>query len=257
MFISTTLTSGISDILDPKHRKINFAESVNQNFVVQMLRRAWTATPPPPETIQKLGVERALKDWVQDHKATLQKLDKAQHEEYDEGIAQNPDKEDVESEWRRHLVYMYNHLFYDIGGMLPETNCAMGHFHSPNSETWTISYDDKPSPDSEPLATTVVVVKSWPRNIVILPAFLDKGVEVTASREVVDESGTAGEVVSLGSFGARGGTCAWFVKGGMDVTFKVEVGRGGEDLDSERTGVAAVFAVGLLCTDPHGEAQVE
>lgn len=137
----------------------------------------------------------------------------------------------------------------------------MGHYHAPNSSSWTISYDPSPFPST----TTTVVVKHWDHNILLVPAFLDKNVKVTASRtlestneekeEKDDETTTAME---LGTFShARGeeSTSAWFVKRGMDVTFTLAVAEAGARSGEERkrTGVAAVFAVGTLCVEQHDD----
>ncbi|KAL8413793.1 hypothetical protein RB594_005147 [Gaeumannomyces avenae] len=142
----------------------------------------------------------------------------------------------------------------------------MGHYHPPNHNSWAVSYPaaDGSSSSSSPAQG---VVRRWDTNVLILPAFLDKGVAVKATRFVgrdgepaaaPGEDGAQDEVesVKMGRF-VENEDLAWFVKADMDVKFELEVDA---DVDADadtkvpqRTGVAAVFAVGPLCLDSHGE----
>lgn len=250
--------------------------------------------------------ERKKKKKQEEDAVAVNDGDNNNEAEEDDGILmeQNPDKEQVEeSWWRKYLIYMCmygvsfpppsnsrlpikprkihdavnadetnkrptdNHLFFDIGDMLPPTNGRMGHYHAPNSSSWTISYDPSPS------ASTTVVVKRWDHNIILTPAFLDKNVKVTASRTLEsakeEEKDDAAEMntdtatantnaggtaraedapqdvettaVELGTFShARGeeSTSAWFIKRGVEVTFTLsvvaEAGTGEEEVGKEK-----------------------
>lgn len=138
--------------------------------------------------------------------------------------------------------------------MIQEVNCQMGHYHPPAHDSLVLNY---PQP--------AVAIQRWDKNVLILPAFLDKGVAVTASRFVDEkrdpaaapagEEGVAEGVVSvtMGRF-TENEDVAWFVRADMDVRFEIDVDVEDGDGDGlQRTGVAAVFAVGPLCLDSHGE----
>lgn len=151
-----------------------------------------------------------------------------------------------------------NHLYYDIGNFLPEVNCALGHHHPPSHSSFALSY---------PLDTsTQDVIKTFDTNVTILPAFLDRDVEVKITLLPRPEDEKEHE---LGVFNSDNMEEAFFIAAGLKVKFTVTV-REKSDVDAEteeqkpeavklvgdrREGVAVVFAVGLLCTKSHSAVQ--
>ncbi|EJT70391.1 hypothetical protein GGTG_11415 [Gaeumannomyces tritici R3-111a-1] len=124
------------------------------------------------------------------------------------------------------------HLFADIGKAIPEVNCQMGHYHPFNHNSWVVSYPDADGSSSSS-SPARGVVRRWDTNVLILPAFLDKGVAVKATRFVGrDGEPTAApgedgaqdgvESVEMGRF-VENEDLAWFVKADMDVKFELEV----------------------------------
>jgi hypothetical protein len=123
----------------------------------------------------------------------------------------------------------------------------MGTFHPPNDTFFTVNHDSSVASPAE---------KTFDTNIVMLPAFLDKGVTVSIKRLPANEGETE---VEMGSFspGDRKSeqmTKAWFIGAGVKMSFAVSV-EGGE----KREGVAAVFVVvvGILTPMESGESAAE
>ncbi|KAL8295584.1 hypothetical protein RB600_001180 [Gaeumannomyces tritici] len=277
-FTAELAGDGFGDVADPKHRNIYFEGP--QSTVVNLLRHGWTGRGSSADKMRDLGADKAFWDWamtsLRNSRACTEKV--SPHAKV-EGVERGPDKELVDSEWRANLLKLcglqcgtglagYAHLFADIGKAIPEVNCQMGHYHPFNHNSWVVSYPaaDCSSSSSSPARG---VVRRWDTNVLIPPAFLDKGVAVKATRFVGrDGEPTAApgedgaqdgvESVEMGRF-VENEDLAWFVKADMDVKFELEVDADVDadaDADAEapqRTGVAAVFAVGPLCLDPHGE----
>ncbi|KAF7336124.1 hypothetical protein MVEN_02159500 [Mycena venus] len=224
-WVSGSINSA-KDIIKPKFRTINFEDGSPQVTVVTMARNAWTAKVP--EDSEASDMKTVFSNWLRAHGDA--KTDWGAPE----CIEQNPDKEDVESPWRQEILRIYNHLFYDLGGFLADVNCAMGTFHPPNHTFFTVNHD---STVASPAG------KTFDTNILIIPAFLDKGVTVTVKRILTSEEEAEAE---LGSFSpaprkSEQASTAWFIGEGVNLSFAVSV-EGGE----KREGVAAVFAVGIL-----------
>ncbi|KAJ7108261.1 hypothetical protein C8R44DRAFT_885024 [Mycena epipterygia] len=214
------------DIAKPKFRTINFSDGSPQVTVVTMARNAWTAKVP--EDSESSDMKAVFSTWLRAHGDA--KTDWGAPE----CIGQNPDKEDVESPWRQEILHIYNHLFYDLGGFLVDVNGAMGMFHPPNHTFFTIDHDSTVASPAE---------KTFDTNIIMLPAFLDKGVTITVKR--IPTSGEETEV-ELGSFSpaprkSEQASTAWFIGEGVKLSFAVSV-----EGEKKREGVAAVFVVGIL-----------
>ncbi|KLU83388.1 hypothetical protein MAPG_02449 [Magnaporthiopsis poae ATCC 64411] len=254
MHVLTELADGPKDVVDPRHRRIYFEGA--QSTVVNLLRQAWTSKVPD-EKLQTVGVQQTYDDWIRnDFKTSSAAQEMASPHAEVAGLERNPDKDQVDSAWRKHLLEQYAHLFYDIGNMIQEVNCQMGHYHPPAHDSLVLNYL---SPAG---VRGIVTIQRWDKNVLILPAFLDKGVSITASRFVDekrdpvaapagDEGGEGVTSVTMGRF-TENEDVTWFIRANMDVKFEVHVEDGDGD-GVQRTGVAAVFAVGLLCLDPHGE----
>ncbi|KAL8387459.1 hypothetical protein RB595_009889 [Gaeumannomyces hyphopodioides] len=259
MLVTAALTGdGFSDVLDPKHRNIYFERP--QSTVVNLLRHGWTSKGSD-DKIRDLGVDKAFWEWAMNSLRTSRAgTEKVSPHTEVEGVERNPDKEQFDTEWRKNLIKIYAHLFTDISRSIQDVNCQMGHYHPPTRDSWVVNYPPTDSP-------TRGVVRRWDRNVLILPAFLDKGVTIKATRFIgkdgepvaaPGEDGAQDDVksVGMGRF-VENEDAAWFVRANMDVKFELEVD---VDVDvcvdakaPQRTGVAAVFAIGPLCLDSHGE----
>ncbi|KAH7135266.1 hypothetical protein B0J11DRAFT_518012 [Dendryphion nanum] len=223
MYMGSTLHNGIEDIINPSFRNINFSESPDQQTVVTLLRNAWTAKPLTSNP-DDAATETPLERWTRT-------IGRAYGTKYGdpELVEQNDDKQDVNTEWRKEILMTYNHFFADVGRFLREANSSMGHHHPPNHSSFTLTYDKVES------------VHSWETGMVIMPAWLDRGVKVSASR--VRDDGEEGE--SFGVFDADHLIEeAWYIRRGVKVAFKIELEEG-----VEREGVAAVFVGGILCNE--------
>ncbi|KAF2192181.1 hypothetical protein K469DRAFT_745686 [Zopfia rhizophila CBS 207.26] len=232
MYVVGTLLNGVEDILNPAFRTIQFGDSPSQLTVVTLLRNAWTAAIP--EDIEKTDASTALSKFTRENGNPGKDYGSpAKH-------PQNANKDEVDTRWRSQILYTYNHLFYDIGNMLPEVNCSLGHHHPPNHTSFTVSY---------PSSSSHHPIHEWDKNIVFLPAFLDKDLELRVSR-IKTKDGEV-EVQEMGVFNENHMTEAWFVAKGVKIRIEIVVKGDGEEKSEEREGVAAVFVVGILCTEEH------
>ncbi|KAJ7461618.1 hypothetical protein FB451DRAFT_486389 [Mycena latifolia] len=185
MRVTGTLHSGVQDVVHPRFRTIHFEDGPAQVTVVTLLRHAWTAEVPSAD-IASSGVAAVLETWMTKYGSEESQWgDPAQ-------IAQNHDNEDVGSEWRQRILYTYNHLFYDIGDVLPGVNDRMGRFHPPNHTSFVIDHESTLGTPTE---------KTFDTNIILLPAFLDSGVTVSIKHLPTNEGESE---VELGSFSSSG-----------------------------------------------------
>ncbi|KAF2796026.1 hypothetical protein K505DRAFT_359640 [Melanomma pulvis-pyrius CBS 109.77] len=228
MFVSTTLHNGIEDVLNPTFRLVNFASSADQLTVVRMLRNAWTVEEPKMEAG---GVEAAFGKWMRENGNPGKKWGDASI------TKQNSDKDDLDTPWRQHVLFYYNHLFVDIGRMLPNVNSSLGHHHPPNHTSFSLSHS--PSPAS--------TTRTFNTPIIILPAFLDYGTKVKISQVSDKDDSTIRE---YGVFDSKHMEEAWWI--GAGVKLRMDVVVDGTEEENKKEGVAAVFAVGPLCTERHG-----
>lgn len=147
------------------------------------------------------------------------------------------------------ICHADNHLFYDIGNFLPGVNCALGHFHFPNHASFNLSY---------PLEQGIV--KTFDTNVVILPAFWARDIQVKAKLLPRSEDE---EVCEVGVWDAGRLTEAWFIRAGLEVEFTLSVQKAEGEAESAtleedgRQGIAMVFAVGKLCTIDHDDGEEE
>ena len=104
----------------------------------------------------------------------------------------------------------------------------------------------------------------WETNVLLLPAYLAPGVSVTCTvadrpRQdgAEDEGPPPAEDESLGSFDGGNEREVWYLRAGVDVALHVAAadgageGKDGDGAGKDGEGVAAVFVVGVLCTETH------
>lgn len=106
MYMSSTLTNGLDDILTPTFRTIHFERANAQNTVVTLLRRAWRALPPDDIDLGE-DTAGALRKYMQN--------ESRREEDAPPIRAENPDKDSVDTEWRKAILYhceYLRHFFY-------------------------------------------------------------------------------------------------------------------------------------------------
>ena len=156
-------------------------------------------------------------------------------------VPQNPDKDDYRTPWREAIYPFWNHVFADVMRWLPQVNCSVGHFHAPAHGVLALGYPSNGDGEGEVKS----VRKIWDTNVLLIPAWLDEGVEVRMlSREGEGET-------TLGTFSAVDTALIWYLKRGTEVEFFID-----EAWERERK-IAAVLVFGVLCTEGHGEGDAD
>ena len=243
MFTIRTLDGPPEDLFNPPFRKVDFAHYWQGVVVSTGLRCAWTV-PPNDYTPDQAGF------------ATFMKADNKRSDEERKNLPQNPDKDDVHTPWREALCNQWNHVFYDVSNFLVEGCAGVGHFHPPSHDVFAIDY---PRTDDEKgsAAAAAAVKKTWDTRVLLIPAYLDPGVSIRMLMVIkVGEDGGAEwkeEEKTLGTFDGSNTTEIWYLRRDVEVAFHVEGDFGASE---RRKGVAAVLAVGVLCSDGHGEEVV-
>jgi len=224
-----TLSGSLRDILDPTHRILHFEDDGAVVLVLTLLRYAWTALPPAEDpTADSVGVFTKAKYRLSD-------------DERKNAVPQNADKDSVHTPWRDKVYHQWNHVFHDIMGMLMEVG-MVGHFHPPSHDIMAIKY---PLPEASNAKTAVVTAlkKTWDTNVLLIPAYLEPGVSIRAS---IADPESEGSGKTVGTFDVSNPAEIWYVRSGVEVESHVE-----GDFVRECEGVAAVLAVGILCSEDH------
>ena len=237
MYTVRTLDGTLQDTLDPAFRKINFNDEGAIVTVSTHLRALWKVLPQQPDGDKKPNPMTIART----HEL---KEDRSGYE----GVESNPDLESLDTPWREELARNWNHVFYDVGRWLPAVSCSVGHFHPPNHEVFAIGFPNNSGNEAEDEGSrSLVFKKKWDRNILIIPAYLGKGVLLRVT--ILHDSQEEPPEKELGTLDSRNTAEIWYLRAGVEINVHVEGA-----YDPTEGGVAAVMVVGLLCTDSHGKA---
>ena len=188
--------------------------------IAKHLRRAWLVLPEDAATYD--GVSRFLQ------------RDNWRSEDERRKVQRNPNKEDVDSAWRKAIYFYWNHIFFDVMNFLAHAQSDVGHFHAPNAKKLVLEY-----PKSK-----TTYRKKWSTNMIATPAFLDNDVSV---RFETAPSSRANEPWGLlGVFDSANSNEIWYIRKDLEVDIHIEV-----DAKNKSHGVAAVLVYAALCTDEH------
>ena len=236
MYTIRSLDGSLQDMLDPEFRKIQFPDEVAIVTVSMHLRALWTVKPPQP------GSDEESNPMILAKTHTLT----ADHNGY-EGLETNSDSASIDTAWRKAIAHIWNHVFVDVMRWLPEVNCSVGHFHPPSHELFAVGFPTNSDIEVDDGGRrSQFLSKKWDRNVLILPAYLGKGavLRVTVSHDSQEEPPEK----ELGNFDGENVTEIWYLRAGVEINIHVE--GAAERIEG---GLAAVMAVGLLCSDSHGE----
>lgn len=218
-----TIYGTVESMFNPPFRKVNFDDEKSMATVAKHLRRAWISIPPEEPSYD--AVNRFLRH------------DAERSSEAQKRVPKNPNRNDTQTAWRQVIYFYWNHLFFDVMNFLPHTQSGVGHFHPPAHGSFAIEYLDFEF-GSPPIQ------KSWKKNMLVMPTFLDTGVSVRFETERGAKEGEPWGL--LGVFDDRNPNEVWFIKKDLEVNIYVE-----GNSEGQRNGVAAVFVYGTLCTDRH------
>ena len=188
--------------------------------IARHLRRAWAVIPTEPPTYN--GVSRFLQ------------RDNWSSEEDRRRVPRNPNKDDIESAWRKAVAFYWNHIFFDVMNFLSHAQPDVGHFHVPNAKKIALDYPK----------SNAVYRKKWNSNIIILPAFLDAGVSIRVETRPSARSNEPWGL--LGVFDGTNVNEIWYIRKNFEVDIHVDV-----ESKTKRHGVAAVLIYAVLCTELH------
>ncbi|KAF4625645.1 hypothetical protein G7Y89_g12516 [Cudoniella acicularis] len=222
MYTSRVLDGTPDDILNPSFRTVDFGDESAVITVASYMRHAWIAIPPPlsePSYTQNdIGAFiRGIQNETETERIEREK---------------NPDTT-VHTPWRDAIYKMWNHVFWDVMKFLPHVGYGIGHFHPPNHKVFPLAFP----------GTSLEMTTKWDTNVLIIPAHLEQGVQVSMSRDVGSD-----ENVICRTFESGKPYEIWYLKKGTEVKFYLEAKN-----KDERVGLAAVLMIGILCTDEHGE----
>ena len=205
MYTVRTLDGSLKDILDPAFRKIEFGDSPAIVTVCTHIRALWTTLPTRHADTTTLGATAEADPWAV---ARSHKLKETR--DGFEGVESNPDTDEVNTPWREELYRAFNHVFFDVMKWLPGVNCSVGHFHPPSHESFYLECPHTGSNESP-----LVLRKKWERNILLLPAYVRKGLKIKATmhdedqaEEQVAEGAATGN--KLGVFDGTNGSEIWY-----------------------------------------------
>lgn len=226
--------SSAESMLLPPFRKVEFQEDFPQVLVSTQLRRAWQALPGQATTSGTVG-----------------QFIKANHESTEEQkalVPQNPDKKAIHTEWRSEIYTFWNHLFVDVSRFLQDVGMGIGHLHPPSQDVLTLDHLKTPSEDK---SIDQVVKKEWDTEVLLIPAYLDPGVEVrmTMVQTGSDEKNGSSIEKTLGMFDSKNTAEIWYLRAGTKVSFYLE-----GDLGEDKQGTAAVLVYGTLCSEEHWDS---
>lgn len=249
MYTVRTLEGSLQDMLDPAFRKIQFGDSPEVVTVCTHLRALWTTLPPLGQ--KKLEDGETSQDTTESEVNPMKYAKSHQlRPERDgyEGLETNPNTQDLETPWRKTLAHDWNHVFYDVMNFLPEVSCSVGHFHPPSHDVLAIEFPEtKPQTGSQAIGKNWVLRKKWYRNMLLIATYLHKGVVLRVTR--LTDSQEEPPEKELGSFDGTNPHEIWYIRAGTEIFIHVE----GDYEGGGANGLAAVMALGLVCTDSHGE----
>ena len=250
-----TLTGSSQNLLDPEYRKVFFDDEPHIVTVVTHIRALWTTMPssapascPSNPTVPDSDTSEPVAATINESNmwsiARRYELN-AQHDAYI-GLERNPDTRTLDTPWRRKLAETFNHVFVDVMRWLPSVSCSVGHLHPPNHSVFAIPFPQDTSNRNEGAArSSPVLRKCWDTNVLLLPAFLAKGVKIRANIEHEDQEDPP--EAEMGVLEQSSRSEIWYLKAGVELEFYVD----GDFAGTE--GLAAVMAVGGLCNESHGQ----
>ncbi|KAL9620014.1 MAG: hypothetical protein Q9160_005391 [Pyrenula sp. 1 TL-2023] len=222
---TTRFISGPGDH-DPPFRTIIFSDEPAIVLMSSQLRYAWTALPTTdPIANPDAEGQTVLGNFIA--------ANYNRSEDERKSVPQNPDKDDINSEWRPQVLEFWNHVFSDVSRFLQGVTGTAGHLHAPAHESLTLDYMPRTS-DPEKHA--------FKENRLLIPTFLDSGVTVRVTAKSANYEGHE-QIQEIGQFDGTNTTEIWYVRRDVELAFSVE-----GDFGEGRNGVAAVFACGRLCT---------
>lgn len=221
------------DALDRPFRRIFFQDSPAVVLVAALLRHAWTVLPPTEEPDDEAIV-------------SFMKAYNALTEEERMQIPQNRDKDSLHTLWRDAVYHQWNRVFNHMGNYLLNIHPGIGHFHPPIHGVCALEHPVSSSRDGD-RGPVVAKKLSWGTNVLLILAHQEPDVSLRVTISPKNENMTEERIEE--TLDASSTAKIWFLKRGVEVCFHVE-----GDYDREECeGLAAVLAIGILCTGSHVE----
>lgn len=244
-----------SEYLYPPLRTVNFKDAPAVVLVSSFLRWAWHILPSVPavtaSTSVRLEDSSSYASGANLVGAMCKEWSRMSEEERNDfpRILEKGNQDEGEKEiqeWRSKIMGFYNHVFVDVMQFLPNVGHDVGHIHSPSHAHFELQYPEDGPVDAPNLKGPVV--KKWDTHVLLIPAVLERGVEVRISRTMDGEEKTL-ETFKEPEKGWVNDI--WWIKKGTEVSFHIE-----GDYNRAREGVAAVMVVGILCNEvPQAQTQ--
>src|SRR4051794_37181722 len=126
----------VEEALDPPYCHISYKEETAVFTFAIILRWLWKLQPPAPQAQPEPGAQSTTNDdeaateqgsatsnslTMNDVMAQMGPLSRMTPEER-ENLPKYLDKDDWQSEYRRHIAYLWNHPFYDVTSFLWRVN---------------------------------------------------------------------------------------------------------------------------------------